>query len=174
MQRTSSFPMIDQGGPYRPYRHVLHHLSGRGITIFRYPRIRLKRSRQDPPSNTRLCHESYTVQMRIPAKQHRISGVHHWARKSQNRPSPDASHRELEKPQNNKGNSVFPRILQLVPTMYRSLQQNRESITCTNKKGVHRQMRVGKQETTSLQRIDNKTHHSTGTVLLRPSCTNQD
>jgi len=69
---------------------------------------------------------------------------------------------------------VFPRILRLLPTIYRRFQQNSKTIICTNKKGVHRQVGMGRQGTTSICRIRDKAHPSTCPGLLRLPHTNQD
>jgi len=173
MQHTSSVPTMDQWGPYGIHRHVLHRLPRLRSHIFGYPTTSLTRCQQHPRSNTRLGDKGQTIQMRIPPKRNGIRRIYHWTRRSQDRPSQDASHMGLDKPQNDKGNSLFPRILQLLLTIYRRFQQNSKTTICT-KKGVHRQMGMGRKGTTSLQPIENKTHHDTDTCLLQPPCTNPD
>jgi len=72
----------------------------------------------------------------------------------------------LEDTQENQENPMFARILQLLPTFHRRVQQDSQTTIRKNKKGVHWQLGVGRQRTTSIQRIKNKTHHSTSTGLL--------
>jgi len=80
----------------------------------------------------------------------------------------------LDWPTNNKGNSVFLSILQLLPTIYKRFQHNIKTIIRTNKKGAHRQVGRARQGTTSIQQTKDKTHNSTSTGLLEPDRTNQD
>jgi len=80
----------------------------------------------------------------------------------------------LDNTQENQGNLMFPRILQLLQTVYRRVQQDSQTTIRKNKKGVHWQLGVGGQRTTSIRRIKDKTHHSTSTGLLRPPRTDQN
>jgi len=80
----------------------------------------------------------------------------------------------LDNTQENQGNPMFPRILQLLQTVHRRVQQDSQTTIRKNKKGVHWQLGVGRQRTTSIRRIKDKTHDSTSTGLLRPPRTDQN
>jgi len=69
---------------------------------------------------------------------------------------------------------MFPKIMQLLPTIYRSFQPNSKTLICTKRKGMHQEMGMGRHETTSIQQIEYKTHHCTSSDLLRAPRTNQD
>ena len=77
------------------------------------------------------------IQMRIPPKRDGISRIHYWTRGGQDRPCQDTSHLGLDDPQENKRNSMLPRILQLLSTIHRRFQQNGQTTICKNKKGMH-------------------------------------
>jgi len=72
----------------------------------------------------------------------------------------------LDNTQENLGNRMFPGVLQLLQTVNRRVQQDSQTTIRKDKKGVHRQLGVGRQRTTSIRRIKDKTHHSTSTGLL--------
>jgi len=91
-------------------------------------------SQQHPPSHKRLGAESYTILMPIPPKWNSVLGIHHWTSRSQDWSSQDASHLGLDEPSNDKGNSMFPRILQPVRMIYTRLQQDSKTTICTSKK----------------------------------------
>jgi len=80
----------------------------------------------------------------------------------------------LDNTQENQGNSMLPRVMQLLPTIYRSLQQNSQATIRKDKKGMRRQLGVGRQGTKNIRRTRDKAHHSTSTGLLRPPRTDQD
>jgi len=80
----------------------------------------------------------------------------------------------LDKTQENQGNPMFPMILQLLPTVHRTVQQDSQTTIRKNQKTVHWKLGVGRQRTTSIRQIEDKTHHSTSTGLLRPPQTNQN
>jgi len=74
----------------------------------------------------------------------------------------------LDDPQNNQGNTMLPRFLQLLPTIYRRIQPNSQTTIRKNEEGMHRQLGVGRQRTPRVRRIKDKTHHGTSTGILRP------
>jgi len=118
--------------------------------------------------------EGQTIQMRIPPRRDGISRIHYWTRRGQDRPSQDTSHLGLDDPQENKRNPMLPWVLQLLSTIHRRLQQNGQTTICKNKKGMHWQLGMRRQGTTSIRRIKDKTHHGTSTGLLRPPRTDQN
>jgi len=134
--------------------------------ILEYPITTPKRRQQHPRSNTKIRDEGQTIQVRIPPKRDRIPGIHHWTRRSQERPRQGTCHIGLDNPQENKANPMLPRILQLLLTIYRRIQQNSKTTICEDKEEMHRQLGMGKQRTTSIRRIKDKTYHSTSTGLL--------
>jgi len=69
---------------------------------------------------------------------------------------------------------MLPRLLQLLPTIHRRVQQDGQTTICKNKKGIQWQLGMGRQSTASVGRIKNKTHHGTSTGLLRLPHTNQN
>jgi len=112
--------------------------------------------------------------MRVPLKRDRIPRIYHWTRRGQDRPNQDTSHLGLDNTQENQGNPKFPGILQLLSTIHRRVQQDGQTTMCENKKGMHWQLGMGRQRTTSVRRIKDKTHHGTSTDLLRPPRTDQN
>jgi len=58
-------------------------------------------------------------------------------RRGQDRPTQDTSHLGLDDPQENKGNPMLPRLLQLLPTIHRRVQQDGQTTIGKNKKGMH-------------------------------------
>jgi len=112
--------------------------------------------------------------MRISPKPNGIPRIYHWTRRGQNRPSQETSYLGLDDPQENQGNSMLPGFLQLLPTIHRRFQQDSQTMICKNKKGMHWQMRMGRQRTASFRRIKDETHHGTSTGLLRPPRTGQN
>jgi len=112
--------------------------------------------------------------MRISPKRNRVQRIHHWTKSCQNGPGQNTGHLELDSAQKDHGNSMLPRVLQLLPGIYRWLQQDSQVAILKDKEGMHRQLRMGRQRTTSIRRIEDKIHHGTGTDLLQPSGTNQD
>ena len=119
MQRTSGVPTMDLRDPYGTHRHVLYRLLGRRTNIFEYPTPTPKGCQQYPQSDTKIGNEGQTIQMRIPSRRNRISGIHHWTRRSQDGSSQDTSHMGLDNTKENQGNPMLPRILQLLPKIYR-------------------------------------------------------
>jgi len=79
----------------------------------------------------------------------------------------------LDNNQENQGNPRFPRIRQLPPTVYRSVQQDSQTTIGKEKKRMHQQLGVGRHGTKSIRRTKDKAHHSTSTGLFQPSHTNQ-
>jgi len=69
---------------------------------------------------------------------------------------------------------MLPRLLQLLPMVYRRFQQNSQATICKDKKEMRRQLGVGRQGTKGIRRAKDKTHHSPSTSILRPPRTNQD
>jgi len=65
-------------------------------------------------------------------------------------------------------------VLQLLQVIYRRFQQDSQTAIRENKEGMHRQLGMGRERTTRIQRIKDKTHDSTSTGLLRPPRSNQD
>jgi len=112
--------------------------------------------------------------MRIPPKRDGISRIHHWTRRGQDRPGQQTSHLGLDAPQENKGNPMLPRFLQLLPTIDRGFQHNGQTTICNNKKGMHWKLGMLRQRTASVRRIKDETHLGTSTGLLRPPCTDQN
>ena len=112
--------------------------------------------------------------MRIPPKRDGIPRIYHWTRRGQDRPSQDTSHLGLDDPQENKGHPMLPRLLQLLPTIHRRVQQDGQTTICKNKKEMHWQLGMGRQRTVNLRRIKDETHHGTSTGLLRHPHTNQN
>jgi len=53
-------------------------------------------------------------------------------------------------------------------------QQDGQTTICKNKKGMHWQLGMGRQGTTSIRRVKDNTHHGTSTGLLRPPGTDQN
>jgi len=53
-------------------------------------------------------------------------------------------------------------------------QQDSQTNICKNKKGMHRQLGMGRQRTARLRRIKDEAHHGTSTGLLRPPRTDQN
>jgi len=121
MQRTGGVPAMDHQCPYRRYRHVLHRLSGRHTHRFQNATRTPKRRQQHPRGNTKIRDEGQTIQMRISLKRNRIPRIYHPTRGGQDRLSQDTRHLGLHGPQENKRNSMLPRVLQLLPTIYRRL-----------------------------------------------------
>jgi len=118
--------------------------------------------------------EVQTFQMRIPPKRNKIPRIYHWTRQGQDRPSQDTSHLGLDNPQEDLGNPMCPRILQLLPTIHRRFQQNSQTAIRKNKKEMYWQLGMGRQRTASIRRIKDKTHQSTSTELLRPPRTDRN
>jgi len=114
------------------------------------------------------------MQLGIPPKRNRVPRIYHWTRRGQNRPSQKTGHLGLDGPQKDDGNTMLPRVLQLLQTIYRRLQQDSQSTIRKDKQGMHRELGIGRQRTTSIRQIKDKTQYGTGTDLLRPSGTNQD
>jgi len=141
---------------------------------FKHPKTTPKGRQQHPLSNTEIGDEGQTIQVRIPPKRKRIFRIYHRTSRGQNRPTQYTSHMGLENTQENQGNSMFPRILQLLPRVHRRIQQNSQTTIRKNKEEVPWQLAVGRQRTTSIQRIKDKTHHSTSTSLLQPPRTDQN
>jgi len=56
----------------------------------------------------------------------------------------------LDNPQENKGNPMLPRILQLLPPIYRRLKQDSQTALRKNEKGMDQQLGMGRQRTKSL------------------------
>jgi len=112
--------------------------------------------------------------MRIPPKRNGMSRIHYWTRRGQDRTGQDTSHLGLDYPEENKRNPMLPRVLQLRWTIHRRFQQNGQTTICKNKKGMHWQLGMGRQGTTSIRRVKDKTHHGTSTGLLRPPRTDQN
>ena len=112
--------------------------------------------------------------MRIPPKRNRIPRIHHWTRSGQDKPSQDTSHMGLDNTQENQGNPMLPRILQLLPTIYRSFQQDSQATIRKDRKEMHRQLGVGRQRTKGIRRTKDKTQYSASPGLLLPPCTNRD
>jgi len=174
MQYAGSVATMDQGGPYETHRHVLHRLSGRGTHIFEYPTRTLKRLLQYARGNTEFGDEGQIIQTQIPPKRYRIPRIYHWTRRGQDRPSQDTSHMRLDNTQENQRNPILPRVVQLLLTIYRKLQLNGQTAIGENNKGIHLQLGMGRQITTSMRRIKNIIQHNTGSGLLRPPRTYQD
>ena len=118
--------------------------------------------------------EGQTIQVRIPPKQDGISRMYHRTRRGQDRPSQDTSHLGLDDPQENKGNPMLPRLLQLLPMIHRRVLHDCQTTICNNKKAMHWQLGMGRQRTASLRRIKDETHHGPSTGLLRPPRTDQN
>jgi len=112
--------------------------------------------------------------MRIPPKRNRIPRIYHWTRRGQDRPSQNTGHLGLDNPQENQGNPMLPRVLQLLQTIYRRFEQDSQTTIRKNEKRMHWQLGMVRQRTASIRRIKDKTHHSTSTGLLRSPRTNQD
>jgi len=112
--------------------------------------------------------------MGIPPKGIRIPRIYHWTRRGQDRPSQDRGHLGLDYHQENQGNPVIPRILQLLQEIYTRFQEDGQTTIRKNKKERYRQLGMRRQRTTRIRRIKNQTHHNTRTGLLRPSRTDQD
>jgi len=100
--------------------------------------------------------------------------IYHWTGSGQERPSLDTSHLGLEDPQENQGTPMLPRFVQLLPTIHRRFQQDGQTVIGKNKKGMHWEMGMGRERTTSFRRIKDETHHGTSTGLLRPRRTDQN
>jgi len=111
--------------------------------------------------------------MRIPPKRNRIPRISHWTRRDQDRPSQETSQLGLDNLQKDKGNAVLPRLMQLQQTIHRRFQQNIQTTIGENKKGIDRQLRIGRQRTPSIRRIEDKTQHSTSAGLVQLRRTNQ-
>jgi len=165
---------MDQRGPYGTHRHVIDWLSVRRTHIFEHPTATPKRRQEHPRGNTKIRDESQALQVRIPPKRNRIPRVHHWTRRGQDRPSQDTSHMGLENTQENQGNPMLPRILQLLPTIYRRIQQDSQTAVRRDKKEMHRQPGIGRQRAKSIQGTKDKAHHSTSAGLFQPPRHNQD
>src|ERR1700712_1788063 len=73
-----------------------------------------------------------------------------------------------------KGNPMLPRILQLLPTVHRRIQQNSKTALRENRKETRQQMGVGRKGTTSIRRNEKETHYRPGTGPLRPLGTTQN
>jgi len=69
---------------------------------------------------------------------------------------------------------MLPKILQLLPTIYRRIQQDSQTTICKDKRGMHWQLGIGRQRTTSLRQIKDKTHYGASTGLLRPPGSKQN
>jgi len=69
---------------------------------------------------------------------------------------------------------MLPRILQLLPTIYRRFQQDSQTTIGEDNEGMHWQMGMGRQRIASVRRIKDKTHHNTSTGVLRPPRTDQN
>jgi len=80
----------------------------------------------------------------------------------------------LDNTQENQRNPMLPRTLQLLPTIYRRIQQDSQTSICKDKKGMHWQLGMGKQRRASFRRIKDKTHYGASTGLLRPPRTNKN
>jgi len=118
--------------------------------------------------------EGQTIQVRIPPKQDGISRMYHRTRRGQDRPSQDTSHLGLDDPQENKGNPMLPRLLQLLPMIHRRVLHDCQTTICNNKKAMHWQLGMGRQRTASLRGIKDQTHHGTSTSRLQPPRTDQN
>jgi len=114
------------------------------------------------------------MQVRIPPKREGISRIYHWTRRGQDRPSQDISYMGLDDPQENKGNPMLPRFLQLLLTINRRFQQDGQTTICKNKRGMHWQLGMGRQRTASIRRIKDEAHHGPSTGLCRPPRTEQN
>ena len=70
----------------------------------------------------------------------------------------------------------LPRILQLLQTVYRRIQQNSQTSLSAHRKEVRQQLGMGRQRTKSIRRAQNKTHHvaSTGTFQTRSTNKTRD
>jgi len=69
---------------------------------------------------------------------------------------------------------MLPRILQLLPMIYRRVQQDSQTTICKDKKGMYWQLGMGRQRTASFRQIKDKTHYGASASLLRPPRTNQN
>jgi len=73
---------------------------------------------------------------------------------------------KCDHPEDNKGDPMCPRILQLLPKIHGRIEQNSKNIICLDKKGVHRQMGMGIQGTTGDLQVENETHYTNGTGIM--------
>ena len=69
---------------------------------------------------------------------------------------------------------MLSRVLQLLPLIYRRHLQNCQTTIHKDKKGMHRQLGVGRHGTKGIRRNKDQTQHSTSTGLLRTPRTDQD
>jgi len=80
----------------------------------------------------------------------------------------------LDNTQENQENPMFDRVLQLLQRVHRRIQQDSQTTIRKDKKEMHLQLGVGRQRTTSIRGIKDKTQHATSTGLLRPPRTDQN
>ena len=67
----------------------------------------------------------------------------------------------------------LPRILQLLQTVYRRIQQNGQTSLSTHRKEVRQQLGMGRQRTKSIRRAQDKAHNVTSTDTLQTWGTNK-
>ena len=72
-----------------------------------------------------------------------------------------------------EGHPKLPRILQLLQTVYRRIQQDGQAPIPTHRKEIRQQLGMGRQRTKSIRRTQNKTHHITSTGTLQTWSTNK-
>jgi len=147
-QCTCTLPKMDQQNLAIIYRHMLHSVPGRCPNILGQPGTTPKRHGCHHPRHTTTRNETQTVEMRISPKRNRIPRIHHQQRRSQSRPYQNSSHMGLESTYQQKGNSGIHGILQLLPTLYKRIQQNSQTPVRLNQERCH--LGMGKQRTNRL------------------------
>ena len=173
MQRAGSIPAMDQWGPYRIHWYLLHCLLGWCTHILGYPVRTPARRQEDSRSNTEIGHEDQTFKIRILQKGNRIPWIHHQQRRHQSRPSQDTGNMGLDDHKDDKGNTVFPTILQLVLKLHRRIQQNSETPLWSYSEKVWWQMGMEGKGTTSVRRTQKETQNNTGHGRLQARSANQ-
>jgi len=159
-QCTSGFPEMEQQDVAVIYRHMLHSISGRCPHIFRQSGTTPKGRGRHYPSNQKPRDETQTVKMRVSPTRNGIPRIHHQQRRSQSRPYQNGSHMGLETTYHQERNPRIHGILQLLPTVYRRIQQDSQTPIRQNQE--RRQMGMGGQGTSGVRRIMTE-------VMLNPS-----
>ena len=112
--------------------------------------------------------------MRVSSRRNRIPRIHCQPRRCQDRPCQNTSHLGMDDPKIKKGNSMLPRILQLLSKVHRRVQQNSKTTLREDRKETRPQLGIGGQRTTRIRRTKNETHHPTRTRPFRPHGTTQN
>ena len=85
----------------------------------------------------------------------------------------DTGNMRLDNPYDKEANTVVPRILQLLSTIHRRIQQNSKTPQWWHSEEVQWQMGMGVKGTTSIRQTQKKTHNNTGYGLLQSQGTDQ-